>query len=186
MPRFPHLDKLRLPATLVRYVAGRPHPDGRRYLPLLLFDVGAPALLGVVDRHHLVEPAWAGRRGIARLIFLLSNVTIQPSGEQRQGIVPEPDLGSRASTAPEVFGRVVTVPTWEEQRGRLQFEALYTEFLLDIGPGVVGVRTATTAGSLGEVLGKERIEAGDWVRIGRSRVDILGFETGGSYGPSIT
>jgi hypothetical protein len=67
------------------------------------------------------------------------------------------------------------VPTWEEQRGNLDFESLYTEVLLDIGLGIVGVRTATTADNLQARLGKERIEAGDWLRVGRSRVDILEF-----------
>ncbi len=176
MPRFPHLDELHLPATLVRYVPGRPHPDGRRYLPLLIFEVGVGAPIGVVDRHHLVAPEQAGLPGSARLVFLLSHVTLQPAGEQRRGLVPEMALDGRASTAPEAYGRVTAVPTWEEQRGTLQFESLYTEFLLDIGLGIVGVRTAATADSLSEALGKERLETGDWVRIGRSRIDILGFE----------
>ena len=179
MARFPHLEHLRLPATFVRYVPGRPHPDGRRYLPLLIFDVGVETPIGVIDRHHLVVPDQAGLSGIARFVFLLSNVTLQPAGEQRRGLVLETDLGGRASTAPEAYGRVMAVPTWEEQRGKLQFESLYTEFLLDIGLGVVGVRTATTADDLGALLGKARIEAGDWVHVSRSRIDILGFEPEG-------
>ena len=68
------------------------------------------------------------------------------------------------------------VPTWEEQRGTLKYESLYTEFLLDVGVGTVGVRTATTADSLAVAIGTERIEAGDWVHVGRSRIDILGFK----------
>jgi hypothetical protein len=174
--RFPQLARLRLPATFERYMAGRPHPDGRRYLPLLILEVGASAPLGVVDRHHLVPPEWAGRRGTARLVFLLSTISLQPAGQQRQELVPEIVLGGRASTMPELYGRVVEVPTWEETRGALQFESLYTEFLLDIGLGTVGVRTATTAGSLEDILGKARLESGDWVHVSRSRVDILGFE----------
>ena len=175
MPRFAHQEELRLPATFVRYVPGRLHPDGHRYLPLLIFDVGAAAPVGVVDRHHLVPPEQAGLTGIARLVFLLSNVTLQPDGEQRRGLVPEPGLGERASTAPEAYGQVLAVPAWEAQRGTLAYESLYTEFLLDIGLGVVGVRTAVTADSLAEAFGKQRIETGDWVRVGRSRIDILGF-----------
>src|SRR5919202_497396 len=123
-------------------------------------DIRAAALLGVVDRHHLVPPDLAGRTGLVQLVFLLSNVSLQSQGEQRRGLVPEPDLGERASTAPEAYGQVLAVPAWEEQRGTLAYEALYTEFLLDIGPGVVGVRTAVTADSLAEVFGKERIETG--------------------------
>ncbi len=178
MPRFPHAEALHLPATFVRYVPGRPHPDGRRYLPLLIFDVGASAPIGVVDRHHLVDPELEGRRGNARLVFLLSAVTLQPEGEQRQALVPEVSLRGTASTAPEAFGRVLAVPTWEEQRGTLSYESLYTELLLDIGLGVVGVRTAATAPDLEQSLGKPRLEQGDWIRVGRSRIDILGFETG--------
>jgi hypothetical protein len=177
MPRFPQSDLLHIPATFVEYIPGRPHPDGRRYLPLLLFDVGMPVLLGVVDRHHRVDPASTGERGSARLVFLLSDVALQAPGEQRQGIAPEQTHRERASMAPEAWGRVVAVPTWEEQRGKLAFESLYTELLLDIGLGIVGVRTATTAESLKAKLGKERIEAGDWLRVGRSRIDILEFVT---------
>jgi hypothetical protein len=175
MPRFPQLDELRLPATFVRYVPGRLHPDGQRYLPLLIFDVGLEAHIGVIDRHHLVPPELESARGIARLVFLLSNVTLQPPGVQRRALVPEL-VSNRASTAPEAYGRVIAVPTWEEQRGTLQFESLYTELLLDVGLGVVGVRTAATATSLAETLGKERLDVGDWIRVGRSRIDILGFE----------
>ena len=175
MPRFPHQDELGVPATFVRYVAGKLHADGRRYLPLLIFDVGIPSRLGVVDRHHRVPAEWQGQSGIARLVFLLSNVSLQGEGEQRQGLVPEVGLGERASTAPEAYGRVIAVPTWEEERGTLAYESLFTEFLLDIGIGIVGVRTAATADSLAEAIGKSRIEIGDWVRIGRSRIDILQF-----------
>lgn len=176
MPRFPYQDRLKLPARFVRYVPGKLHPDGRRYLPLLIFDVGISAPLGVVDRHHRVPEEQVGRAGIARLVFLLSEVVLQPDGERRQGLEPELRLGERASTAPEAFGRVLVVPTWEEQRGTLAYESLFTELVLDIGIGVVGVRTAATADSLAEALGKARIETGDWVKVGRSRIDILEFE----------
>ena len=176
MPRFPHLESLDLPARFVRYVPGRPHPDGRRYLPLLIFDVGAAAHIGVVDRHHLVDPEQAGQRGSAQLVFLLSQVTLQPDGARRQALVPEQTFEGKASKAPEAYGRVIAVPTWEEQRGRLAYESLYTELLLDIGLGIVGVRTAATAPDLEQNLGKPRLEQGDWVRVSRSRIDILGFE----------
>jgi hypothetical protein len=176
MPRFPHQEELRLPATFVRYVPGRLHPDGRRYLPLLIFDVGADTPIGVVDRHHLVPEDLVDRTGVARLVFLLSNVTLQPAGAYRRELVPEIGLGGRASTAPEAYGQVLAVPTWEAQSGTLAYESLYTELLLDIGRGVVGVRTATTADNLAEALGKPRIEPGDWIKVGRSRIDILDFE----------
>ena len=175
MPRFPHQEELSLPATFTQYVPGRLHPDGRRYLPLLIFDVGAATSVGVVDRHHVVSPEDVGRVGRVQLVVLLSNVSLQAPGEQRRELVAEAGGKGRASTAPEAYGRVIAVPTWEEQRGTLAYESLYTELLLDIGLGVVGVRTAATADSLPESLGKERIESGDWVKVGRSRIDILSF-----------
>jgi hypothetical protein len=176
MPRFPHLDQLALPATFTGYIPGRLHPDGRRYLPLLVFDIGMAAPLGVVDRHHRVAPELEGRHGTIQLVFLLSSVALQPDGEQRRELVPETVAHGRPSTAPAAYGEVVSMPTWEEQRGTLQYESLYTEFLLDVGVGVVGVRTATTAASLAEALGTPRIDVGDWVHVGRSRIDILGFK----------
>lgn len=175
MPRFPHLDQLAIPATFANYVPGRLHADGRRYLPLLVFDAGLAVPLGVVDRHHIVAPELEGRRGTVQLVFLLSSVVMQPSGEQRRELVPEHTANGRASTAPDAYGQVLAVPTWEEQRGTLQYESLYTEFILDVGVGIVGVRTATTADSLTEALGTARIETGDWAHVGRSRIDILGF-----------
>ena len=81
----------------------------------------------------------------------------------------------RASTMPVAYGRVVAVPSWEAEREHLPYEALYTELLLDIGLGVIGVRTSVTAASLAETIGKPRLEPGDWLEVRRSRVDILGF-----------
>ncbi len=176
MPRFPHLEQLAIPATFTSYVAGRLHPDGRRYLPLLVFDIGIDAPLGIVDRHHIVAPDLEGKRGTIQIVFLLSKVMLQPSGDERAALVPETLPHGRASTAPDAYGKVLLVPTWEEQRGTLKYESLYTEFLLDIGVGTVGVRTATTADSLADALGTERIAVGDWVHVGRSRIDILGFK----------
>ena len=83
------------------------------------------------------------------------------------------------STTPVAYGQVVSIPTWEAERTHLPYEALHTELLLDIGIGVIGVRTSATATSLAESLGKPRIEPGDWLRVSRSRIDILGFEKGG-------
>ena len=176
MPRFPSLDQLALPATFAQYVPGRLHPDGRRYLPLLVFDIGMDVPLGVVDRHHLIAPDLVGRRGSIQIVFLLSTVVVQRDGERRCELVPEPTARGRAATAPDAYGQVLAVPTWEEQRGTLQYESLYTEFLLHIGVGVVGVRTARTADNLSDMLGTARIETGDWVHVGRSRIDILGFK----------
>jgi hypothetical protein len=189
--RFPQAEQLKLPCVFERFVPGKPHPDGRRYLPLIVLRLGvasAPTgatpsdatpvdLLGVVDRHHTVDPGLEGRAGSARLVFLLSAVRIQ-AGEQRHGLVAEeaPAPG-RANTAPIAYGRVVAVPSWEAEQTHLPYESLYTELLLDIGLGVVGVRTSVTAASLAESIGKPRVEPGDWLEIRRSRIDILGFET---------
>jgi hypothetical protein len=183
--RFPSRHQLSLPCTFAQLVPGRQHPDGRRYLPLIVLrpadarPVGdQPALeaLGVVDRHHVVDLALEGRAGVARLVFLLSSVRLQ-AGQQLQGLVPEHGLApGRPSTAPSAYGRVVAVPAWEAEREHLPYESLYTELLLDIGSGVIGVRTSVTAASLSETIGKPQIEPGDWLEVRRSRIDILAFE----------
>jgi hypothetical protein len=182
--RFPDTDRLNLPCTFERLVPGKLHPDGRRYLPLIVLELpdmqqsdrAMVSTLGVVDRHHVVDPTLVGRTGVARLVFLLSNVRLQKS-PPRQGLVPEDKLEvGRASIAPTAYGRVVAVPSWEAERQHLPYESLYTELLLDIGVGVVGVRTSVTAASLDETIGKPRVEPGDWLEVGRSRIDILGFE----------
>ena len=190
--RFPHAEQLNLPCAFERLIPGKQHPDGRRYLPLIvlrLADVSPPdglpaaTALGVVDRHHVVDPALEGRAGRARLVFLLSSVRLQAgsppfhSSGFRQGLAAEDGLAEgRASTMPAAYGRVVAVPSWEAEREHLPYESLYTELLLDIGAGVIGVRTSVTAASLAETIGKPRIEPGDWLEVRRSRVDILGFE----------
>ena len=179
--RFPNREQLSLPCLFERLVPGQLHPDGRRYLPLIVLrptassQDGAAPTLGVVDRHHVVDPALEGRPGVAQLVFLLSSVRLQ-AGEPRQGLVAEPSLASgRASTMPIAYGQVVAVPSWEAEREHLPYEALYTELLLDVGVGLIGVRTSVTAASLAETIGKPRVEPGDWLEVRRSRVDILGF-----------
>jgi hypothetical protein len=181
--RFPALDQVALPCTLEGIVAGKLHPDGRRYLPLVLLrlaeaggDPGRVTTLGVVDRHHVVNPALAGRVGLARLVFLLSTVRVQ-APPVRQGLFDEDGSPERTSTTPLACGRVVTVHTWEAERQHLPYEALYTELLLDVGGGTIGVRTSATAASLAEAIGKPGVEPGDWLCVRRSRIDILGFET---------
>lgn len=176
MPRFPLLDQLVLPVLFEQYIAGRLHPDGRRYLPLLVFALPDGARIGVVDRHHLVAPDLAGRNGAARLIFLLSDVALQPPGLRRQAIVPEATKAGRVSTAPEIYGRVVAVPTWDLRRGDLPYDVVYMEVLLDVGVGVVGVRTSVTSDDITAKIGTDRLTTGDWVHVARSRIDILGFD----------
>jgi hypothetical protein len=110
------------------------------------------------------------------LVFLLSNVRLQPQGEHRQAIVPERMGQDHVSTAPDVFGRVVAVPTWEVRRGELPYDVVYMELLIDVGTGVVGLRTNVTAQDLVAKLGTDRFNEGDWVQVSRSRVDILGFD----------
>ena len=183
--RFPLSEQLHLPCTFAQLVPGRQHPDGRRYLPLIVLgladalpvgDQPAVAALGVVDRHYVVDLALEGRAGVARLVFLLSGVSLQV-GRPRLGLAAEDGLAEgRASTAPIAYGRVVAVPAWEAEREHLPYESLYTELLLDIGVGIVGVRTSVTAASLAETIGKPQIEPGDWLEVHRSRIDILAFE----------
>ncbi|MEO7913537.1 MAG: hypothetical protein ABIV47_28125 [Roseiflexaceae bacterium] len=188
--RFPLSEQLNLPCTFAQLVPGQQHPDGRRYLPLIVLRLAdarpvdshpAVAALGVVDRHHVVDLGLEGRTGVARLVFLLSGVRLQASQPHssgfRQGLVAEEGLAAgRVSTAPIAYGRVVAVPAWEAERQHLPYESLYTELLLDIGAGVIGVRTSLTAASLAETIGKPQIEPGDWLEVRRSRIDILAFE----------
>jgi hypothetical protein len=179
MPRFPLLERLAVPVTFDSYVPGNVHPDGRRYLPLLIFKLNGGVSLGVVDRHHLVDPQLEGRAGIARLVFLLSNVTLQAPAAGRQGVFAEPLNRSGMTTTPEAYGRIVAVPTWEVERGHLPYDRLFTELLLDVGTGTVGVRTHVTADDLAAKLGKAQFTTGDWIAVSRSRVDILGFDLTG-------
>ena len=179
---FPSADQLALPCRFESLVPGRLHADGQRYLPLIMLrltdappdGVLALPLLGVVDRHHRVDQALEGRTGAARLVFLLSNLRLLET--PRQGLEDEGLAAGRPSTAPVAYGRVLAVPTWEADQQHLPYETLYTELLLDIGLGVVGVRTNATAASLAEHLGKPRVEPGDWVKVWRSRIDILAFD----------
>jgi hypothetical protein len=121
-----------------------------------------------------------GLRGAARLVFLLSQIRL--IAQPRAGLF-DAAAGGRASSAPEAFGQVLAVPTWERGGGELPYETLYTELLLDIGAGVVGVRTSTTAERLEDQLGAAQIAPGDWIRVTRSRIDILGFEPEGQGAP---
>lgn len=183
--RFPHSDQLGLACMFERLVPGQLHPDGRRYLPLVVLRPtgagassaqGTATTLGVVDRHHVVDPELVGHLGSAKLVFLLSSVRLQDSASYK-GLLAEPDLAAgRASTMPIAYGQVIAVPSWEAEREHLPYESLYTELLLDVGVGVIGVRTSVTAASLAETIGKPQLEPGDWLEVRRSRVDILGFE----------
>ena len=187
--RFPQSHRLYLHCIVERIVAGKLHSDGRRCLPLILLrptemsrcaEAGQATpsnfLLGVVDRRHVVDQSLIGQPGVARLVCALSVLSLQ-TPPHRQGLAPETAATEGyASTNPFVLGRVQEVITWEAECAYLPYESLYTEFLPDIGVGVVGVRTSMTADDLSDVLGKDRIEAGDWIELARSRIDILAFD----------
>jgi hypothetical protein len=184
--RFPQVEQLAVPCTFAAYLPGRLHPDGRRYLPLIVLHLASTVdtartvtpeglLLGVVDRHHRVAENQVGTTGIARLVCALSALQLQQEPYQT-GFVPESNWrAGQPSTMPTIYGRVARVISWEAERERLAYEALYTELLIDTGHGVVGLRTSATAANLSEQLGKERIEEGDAIVLHRSRIDILGF-----------
>ncbi len=181
--RFPLLDQLNLPCVLERIVPGKLHTDGQRYLPQLLLRpttggslFPAGMLLNVVDRHHLVDPARVGQAGNAHLLCALSSVRLQQP-PQRQGLIPEPRWRKGVSYAPQLLGRVLELATWEEQGHHLPYRAVYLELSLDIGIGVIGLRTSLTAADLAADLGTEQIKAGDYLALERSRIDILGFGT---------
>ncbi len=174
--RFPLSEQLTLPVTFERYVQGALHPDGRRYLPQLIFRLNSGILIGVVDRHHYVDPELVGLAGVGQFVYLLSNIRLQTQGQHEQGIRPESVTAGYISTAPEAYGRVVAVPSWEHRSGELPYESLYTELLLDVGDGIVGVRTSMTADDMTAKVGAPSVAAGDWLAVSRSRIDILGFE----------
>lgn len=178
--KFTLANQLNLPCSIERIVPGALHADGRRYLPLIVLRLDyAPddgvAQIAVVDRHHRVDPAHIGRRGSAQLVFLLSQIRLLDP--PRAGLFDPAASSGRASTMPEARGQVLAVPTWEQGAGHLPYETLYTELLLDIGAGVVGVRTSTTADSLEQQIGAAQIAPGDWIEVTRSRIDILAFAT---------
>lgn len=175
--RFAHLDQLALACVFERLVPGQLHADGRRYLPQVMLRLapmsGTITHLEVVDRHHLVDPASQGHAGLAQLLFLLSRIRLQ-HGAPQQGLF---DRHSARSYAPLAFGRIVQVGAWELQRGQLPYETLYTELVLDVGVGTIGVRTSATAPDIAAQIGKETLETGDWIVVERSRIDILGFQS---------
>lgn len=174
--RFPMIEQVGLPVLFERYIPGRPHRDGRRYLPQLIFRLPDGLQLAVVDRHHYVDQKLLGHAGIARLILLLGTIRVQAPHEQRQGIFALPDERGPFITAPEAFGRVVALPSWEVQRGQLPYEQVYTELLLDVGTGVIGVRTSITAHALAQKIGTDQLRVGDWLHVLRApRIDVLDF-----------
>lgn len=170
--RFPERERLALPVTFERYLPGALHADGRRYLPRLIFRLADGTRLSVVDRHHYVEPSLVGRRGSARLVFLLATVHLQTAGTQRRGLAAD---ASDLAQMPDAFGQVLAVPSFELRRGHLPYEELFTEFVLDIGLGTIGVRTSMTAPRMAQALGAERLQPGDWVQVARPRIDVLEF-----------
>ncbi|GAC1552450.1 MAG: hypothetical protein NVS2B7_28420 [Herpetosiphon sp.] len=174
MPRFAGQHALALPATFTAVIPGKIHPDGRRYLPLLIWTLANGLKIGTIDRHHLIDQHLVGRAGSLGIIFLLSTLALQPTGNHRLGLDPDaaPD---RPSTAPTAYGKVSAVLSWELQQETLAFETVYAELLLDIGIGIVGVRTATAAPSLASAIGKTTLAAGDWITVGRSRIDVLAW-----------
>lgn len=174
--RFPLLDQVALPVIFERYLPGALHPDGRRYLPQLIFRLHNDVRIGVVDRHHYVDPELTGRGGRAQLVYLLSEIALQSAGAQRQGIRAERPTAGYVSMAPPADGVIVALPNWELRRGALPYDTLFTELLLDVGDGIVGVRTSMTAPDMAAKLGKSRFEPSDWIHVARSRIDILGFE----------
>lgn len=175
--RFPGAERLDLPCVFEGLVPGRLHPDGRRYLPLaLLRPVAASGpLVGVVDRHHYLREGDKGRAGRARLVCALSALRLQNG--QRRAIEAEPGARNGApSTSPLMFGEVLEVLAWERGSAELPYESLYVELLLDVGLGIVGLRTSLTAANTAAALGKPKLAPGDFVELQRSRIDILGFD----------
>lgn len=185
---FPHREHLRLACICERVIPGNLHPDGRRYLPTVVlrptpvdpaetsdhqtFDT---LLLGVVDRHHRIPDTAVGRAGHAQIVVALSSLRLQTL-PYRRGFVPEAGRQPGAvSMAPQIFAQVQQVYAWEVEQGHLPYAALYTELLLDVGYGTIGLRTSITAPDLAAAIGAEQIAPGDWVALDRSRIDVLGM-----------
>lgn len=175
--RFPLIEQLTVPCRLTQVVPGRVHSDGKRYLPLLMFEPHQQPQpqLALVDRHHKVDLHCEGQDGILQLIFLLSRIERLTS--PRKGLEDSQALAAqRPSSAPTVYGQVAQIATWEENQHALPYHSLFIELLLDIGIGHVGIRTHTTVTDIVAIFGKPRIEAGDWLKLARSRIDILAFK----------
>ena len=147
--RFPLLSSLALPCVFEALVPGKLHPDGRRYLPLIVLRPSqAPAggvtpaglRLGVVDRHHRVDEAYVGRAGVARLVCALSALRLQGQ-PHRAGLQPEAGWAAgRPSAAPTIYGRVGEVAAWEEGGGQLPYQTLYAALgAVNDGLGRVGL-----------------------------------------------
>lgn len=171
--RFPDLEQLALPVVFLAFKPGQLHPDGRRYLPLIVLKVAEHTLLGLVDRHDRVDPGLVSQAGIARLVVLLGVLRIQPAGRQQQGFEINDTARNSISLWPDVYGQIVAIPTWEQHR-KLGYDSLYTELVLDVGSGNVGVRTTITGADLAAV-GVAQLKVGDWVILTHSRIDILAF-----------
>ncbi len=179
--RFTNAEQLYLPVVFERVIPGRLHRDGSRYLPLLGLRLADGLQLGVVDRHHRVDLDLVGSTGSAQIIFLLSQVQLQAAGVQRKGLQPE-SPASQLSLSPTLWGQVQAVPVWEAQH-QLSYAAVYLEAHIQIGSGVVGLRTTLTAPDLQASLGTERLHVGDWVQVQHSRIDILAFHSTTQGGP---
>lgn len=181
---FPHLERLSVPCVFERYQAGKLHPDGRRYLPLIILRLPASTgaagtrpefWLSIVDRHHRVAPQLAGRQGQARLIAALGSLACPAAGAAR-GLYAERVLApGYASTMPNLQGCIEDVLNWEQQQSALAQATFYAELLVDIGYGTIGLRSSATTASLEASFGKSRLSAGDCLLLRRARLDILAF-----------
>lgn len=171
---FPNLDMVAVNATFAQLKPGRLHRDGSRYLPLIVLQLPDGTRLGVTDRHHRVNPDDVGQAGTARLIFQLSRLRIQAAGQHRRTIIARAHEQGSITTMPAAFGQIIAIPTWEQHR-KLGYESLYTELLIDIGIGTVGLRTTVTGDNLAAIIGVARLHVGDWVELDNSRIDILAF-----------
>ena len=179
--RFPNLQSVALPATLVEFRPGRLHPSGIRYLPLLVLRLADGVTVGVVDRHHRVDARDEGQFGTARLVFQLSSISLQPPDQQRSGIVAGPHERGAWSSAPTAYGQIVAIPTWE-QHHNLRHATVYTEIIVNVGAGTIGLRTNITDDVADDLFADDDepttivpLAVGDWVLLCNSRIDILEF-----------
>jgi hypothetical protein len=168
---FPLHDHLNLPCVIEQIVPGKPHPDGRRYLPqILLRPYGTDMLIGVVDRHHRVAAASSGQAGQARLVCAMGAVRAQ-TPPYRLGLEHGPGWRGGACFDPHILGRVHSIATWEPAGGPLAQATVYSELSLDLGMGLVGLRANLDPAALTATT----LAPGDYLELTHARIDILSF-----------
>jgi len=168
---FPLTEQLGIVCRFEQQIPGQLHPDGRRYLPqILLRPTRGGILLAIVDRHHRVTLTDEGTIGRARLVASLGSVRRQRP-PYRLGILPESASHGGITFMPTLLGQVHEVATLEESSALLASPSTYVELSLNIGVGVIGLRTNLTATDFPD----GSLAPATFLELVRTRIDILEF-----------